>query len=210
MGSARMPFPYLSEAYVRLLELIFHRLATSVAFLAGAAMILMMLQVSADVALKYLMNHPIPGTLETVSSYYMAAMVFLPLGAVTRDGDHLEVELFTQGLAPRKLAFFQAFGYLFGIVYVGIMLTEGYGKAVHATLTGEMWETATWYMPIWPSRWCLPIGCGLMLVYLLIYLADSLSFGFRGRRLVPLRGSRSHIDPTPVETDASIPLRSAD
>ncbi|MEC9433923.1 MAG: TRAP transporter small permease [Pseudomonadota bacterium] len=176
---------------MKAIEKLAHRLSTSIAFVAGAAMVLMMLQVSADVLLKYFANQPIPGTLEAVSSYYMAAMVFLPLGAVTRDGDHLEVELFTQGLSPRRLAMFQAFGALIGAIYVGVMLNEGIGKALHATRIGEVWETATWYMPIWPSRWCMPAGCALMFTYLLLQLADGIAFATRGVRLVPQRGAHA-------------------
>ena len=31
----------------------------------------------------------------------------------------------------------------------------------------EMWETATGFVDIWPNRWMLPIGCALMVVYLI-------------------------------------------
>lgn len=175
------------------IETIVDKLSSLAAFIAGAAMILMMLQVSADVAFKYLFNYPIEGTLEAVSSYYMAAMVFLPLGAVTRDGDHLEVELFTQNISLRKLAFFQAFGCLLGAGYVAVMMVESFDDAVYATSIGEVWETATWYMPIWPSRWCVPVSCFLMLAYLCIYLADNLWFGFSGKRLVALHGRRADL-----------------
>ena len=50
--------------------------------LSGLFLFAMMVHVTVDVALRYAMNSPIPGTLEIVSAYYMVAGVFLPLAAV--------------------------------------------------------------------------------------------------------------------------------
>ena len=74
---------------MKLLERIAAFGAGLTAWLAGAVMLLMMLQITLDVVCKYLFNWPIPMTLETVATYYMVALVFLPLGQVTRKEDHL-------------------------------------------------------------------------------------------------------------------------
>ena len=145
-------------------------------------MVMMMAQVSLDVALKYLLNWPIPMTLETVSAYYMAALVFLPLGLATRDEDHLEVELFTAKLAPRPLAWVKLFGCVFGAVYVGIILSETVAEAIEMTSRGEVWETATVDLPVWPARWFLPVGAALMLVWLVLQAIDHVMFAATGRR----------------------------
>lgn len=167
---------------MRLIEKTASAAALLAAWIAGAVMLLMMAQVSLDVALKYLLNWPIPMTLETVSAYYMAALVFLPLGLATRDEDHLEVELFTAKMAPRQLAWVKLFGCVLGAVYVGIILSETVAEAMEMTGRGEVWETATADLPVWPARWFLPVGAALMLVWLLLQAIDHLTFGATGRR----------------------------
>ncbi|WP_187326887.1 TRAP transporter small permease [Martelella lutilitoris] len=170
---------------MQILFKLFSRLSGFSGFLAGAVMFTMMIQISLDVLLKYCCSMPIPGTLVMVSSYYMAALIFLPLGIVTRDENHLEVELFTQGLGPRKLAFFKAVGCLIGLGYVGIMLVKGFDEAVYKTQIREIWETATRHMDVWPARWFFPLGCLLMEVFLLLHLVRHIAFSFFGIRLLP-------------------------
>jgi len=53
-------------------------------WIAAAAMLLMMVIVILDVTLKYVANQPVPGTLEMVSFYFMAACAFLPFASVQR------------------------------------------------------------------------------------------------------------------------------
>ena len=53
---------------------------TSLATLiAGIAIALMMLHVSLDVAFRYLLGAPLPGTLTIVTYYYMVIAAFVPL-----------------------------------------------------------------------------------------------------------------------------------
>ncbi|MDF2234998.1 TRAP transporter small permease [Albimonas sp. CAU 1670] len=151
------------------------------AWLAGAVMLLMMLQITLDVLFKYLLNWPIPMTLETVATYYMVALVFLPLGQVTRKEEHLEVELFTQNLGPRALAWVKLFGCLIGLAYVGILFGEAIDEAMKMTRRGEVWETATMDLQVWPTRWFLPVGCGLMLFWLALHAIDSIYMALTGK-----------------------------
>lgn len=177
-----------------LFEKICNRLCSISAFVAGLAMAAMMLQVSLDVILKYLFNWPIPATLETVSSYYMVALVFLPLGIVTRDHEHISVELFTQGLGKRPLALVNAVSGILAAAYVSVMVYYSYGEAWHATMIKETWETSVGDLEVWLSRWFFPIGCTLMLIYLLIHMVDNFAFFFRGERLMTEEANTSKLD----------------
>ncbi|NQV59069.1 MAG: TRAP transporter small permease [Alphaproteobacteria bacterium] len=169
---------------MKAIERLFSKLSTASTILGGLAMVMMMLQVSADVLLKYAISYPIPGTLETVSSYYMVALVFLPLGNVTKHHEHITVELFTQGLGPRALAWVNALAELLASVYVVMLTWRGAEEAAHMTVIRESWETALWDMQVWPSRWFVPVGCGLMFIYLVIHFIDDVSFGLRGKRIM--------------------------
>jgi len=166
------------------IESVANLLSSLSAGLAGLAMVAMMVQVTLDVALKYLFHAPIPATLETVASYYMVAVVYLPLGIVTRDHEHIEVELFTQGLGERALSMVKGLAGLLMIAYVAVLIYRGGGEAIRMTIIKESWETAIWDMYVWPSRWFVPIGCSVMMLYLIIHVVDNFAFFFGGRRIM--------------------------
>ena len=179
---------------LRAIESVASRVSGLVAMIGGIILFVMMVQVSLDVALKYLLNRPIPSTLEIVSAYYMVALVFLPLGVVTRDHELLEVELFTQHLPPRKIAFFKLLGCVIGAVYVFFLFKEGIEEAFHKTEIGEVWETATFDIPVWGARWFYPIGTFLMGIYLVLYAIENFVFVTRGEHVLPDRSLKSAVE----------------
>ncbi len=130
--------------------------------------LVMMLHVSADVIARVLFNHPIDGTIEIVSAYYMVAITFLPLAYVTRYEGHIVVELFTRNIAPRRLAGLEAVINVFTLAYMIVFTWMTTLAAIEQTEVGELWASATGYIPVWPSRWLLPIGCFLMSSYIAV------------------------------------------
>ena len=60
------------------------RVTTLVAWVGGAALILMMLHIAAEVVARYIFNSPLHGTVEIVSAYYMVAVVFFPVANIER------------------------------------------------------------------------------------------------------------------------------
>lgn len=179
---------------LRAIESVASRVSGLVAMIGGIILFVMMVQVSLDVASKYILHKPIPSTLEIVSAYYMVALVFLPLGAVTRDHELLEVELFTQHLSPRGIAFFKMLGCIIGAIYVFFLLKEGIEEAIHKTEIGEVWETATFDIPVWGARWFYPLGTFLMGIYLVLYAIDNFAFMSRGERILPDRSLKSAVE----------------
>ena len=169
---------------MKLFERLLSRLTDYAAVIGGLAMVVMMLQVTADVLGKYLFNQPVPATLETVSSYYMVALVFLPLGFVTKHHEHIVVELFTQGLSPRSLSLISGLSNILAALYVYTLAWRGLDEALYMTDIQESWETEIWDMQVWPARWFLPIGATLMLVWLALQALDNLSFAATGKRLI--------------------------
>jgi TRAP-type C4-dicarboxylate transport system permease small subunit len=154
--------------------------------LAGAgmaAMALMMLHVSLDVISKYVWSQPIVGTLETVSSYYMVALLFLPLAEVSRRCQHIRVEVFTSWLAPRPLAACVAIGLAICAAYGGMMAWRGGVEAMRMTAIREAWETALWDMEVWPARWFVPIGCAAMSLVFVMQALERAWFAASGSPL---------------------------
>jgi len=128
---------------------------------AGAALIAMMLHINLDVALRFLFNAPIPMTTEVVSAYYMVAVVFLPLAAVEwRDG-HITVEIVSQFLGKRPQALLATATAAVAAAYFAAMAWRTGETAIDKMLVGEF-LTGVINLTIWPSRFLVPLGCGLI------------------------------------------------
>ena len=135
----------------------------------GAAA-LMMLQISADVAAKFLFGHPITATIEIVSTYYMVALVFLPLAFVDRTGGHIAADVLTKPMGPRLRA---AVGWVMDLVVLitlAVLFWFTLNEAVRRTAEGEVWRSGQFLLPVWPSRWLLPLGSGMMALSVLARL----------------------------------------
>lgn len=150
-------------------------LTSSFRMLGIAALALMMLHVNLDVLCRTLFNAPVPGTLEIVSHWYMVAAVFLPLALVERLNAHISVEIVSQHLRGRALV---------GLLIAASLLSAGY-FAILAWQTGidaiEKFEVreitlGQIELAVWPTRFFLPFGCGL-LALLLLYKAWRLAAG---------------------------------
>src|SRR5690606_9299753 len=124
--------------------------------------IAMMTHVVADVAAKYLLGTPIVGTLEIVSTYYMVAVVFLPLAFVQQKGGHIVVEVFTYSLPPRLIAALDALVLVVCLGILGIYIRETIVSAMSKTASRESWEATYFDIPVWPTRWFLPVGLTAM------------------------------------------------
>lgn len=144
--------------------------AISATLFLGAciAISLMTLHVAADIALKFLFNRPIQGTLEFVESYYMVSLVFLPLGFVTRGRNHITVDLFTGMMRGRKRAAVEAFAAAFCALFAAALAWRGFEMAVDKTMIREVWRTPMFDLLIWPTRWFFPAGCLIMMIHFVI------------------------------------------
>jgi TRAP-type C4-dicarboxylate transport system permease small subunit len=136
-----------------------------VGLLAG---LLMMLHVSADVAGRTVFNHPFAGTTEVVSAYYMVAAAFLPWAWIARHSGHIQVELFARLMPQRLRVALDPLVDALTIVYVALFTWETYIRAVQQTIANENWQAGSGYIPIWPSRWMLPVAGALMVLYMLL------------------------------------------
>ncbi len=97
---------------------IIHRV---MATLAATMVILMMLAISYSVIMRYLFNQPIAWIVE-ISSYLMLYITFLGTAwLLSRDG-HVEIDLFTTHLSPKRKAVFKSLTSIGG-ASVGFILT---------------------------------------------------------------------------------------
>lgn len=116
----------------------------------------MMVHVTLDVALKYLINTPIQGTLEITAYYYMVSIVVFPMAFVELTRQSIAVDLFYQ-MMPQKMQ-------IAVTAMVLLISTLGYGglgyiswpDAIEAFEKREI-VMGTVNIYIWPTRFLLPI-----------------------------------------------------
>lgn len=145
-----------------------HVAVDATTWFAGGISILMALHISADLLARSVFNHPLLGTGETVTNYYMVILSFLPLGLITREREHITVGLFTDRLPKRLLTSIDTIADLITLGFVVIVVWMAAEIAIQKTVLGETRESATGYLPIWQARWVVVLGFGLMCLYSII------------------------------------------
>ncbi|RVV99814.1 TRAP transporter small permease [Mesobaculum littorinae] len=156
------------NALKRLLDLT----VTGLAWIAGIATALMMLHVTLDVFMRTVFSSPLTGTVEIVSAYHMAALAFLPLALITRERGHIIVELFTTWMKWRPRTFLDATVAIVTVIYTAVFTWKAIEIAIDKTHIREAKEAGVGFVEIWPSRWVVALGFGLMTIYVAINLVQ--------------------------------------
>ncbi len=162
---------------MRALKRILDRVTDLAAWIAGIATVLMMFHVTVDVIGRTVFNRPLTGTVEIVSAYNMAALAFLPLALITRERGHVIVELFTGWMKWRPRTLLDAAVAVVTFVYTAAFTWKAVEIAIDKTHIREAKEAGTGFVEIWPSRWLVVVGFGLMAIYILINLVSDVRSG---------------------------------
>jgi TRAP-type C4-dicarboxylate transport system permease small subunit len=141
---------------------------------AGTAM---MLHVTADATGRTLFNHPLAGTTEIVSAWYMVAICYLPWAYVARNDQHIVAGMFQHIGGPRFDYWLEILVKILTALYTAVFGYETYVRAVQQTLAGEVWQAGGIFIPVWPCRWMLPLAAALMVVYLVLRIVRDLGRG---------------------------------
>jgi TRAP-type C4-dicarboxylate transport system permease small subunit len=139
--------------------------------------VLMMLHVTADVVGRAFFRRPIEGTSEVVAAYYMVLTAYLPWAWVARHDNHIVAGFFKQIGTPASDFWLGVGVKILTILYLGVFAYQTLLQAVRQTRAGEVWLAGTQYLPVWPTRWALPVSAGLMLAYLLLRLISDVARG---------------------------------
>lgn len=150
---------------------------TVMQMVAGACLILMMVIVVLDITLKYTINQPVPGALEMVSFYFMAACTFLPFAYVQKLENHIVMTLATDWMRPAALRILVAFVYLASAAYLALFAWASGVEAVNMTQVGESSSAIYFDILIWPARWTVPLGTGLTACWMVFQAVMSLAGG---------------------------------
>lgn len=149
------------------MEAIVVGLTRALVVLCSLFLVLMMVHVGSDIAMKLLFNAPITGTLETVSYYYMVSIVFLAFPFVELRHEHVSVDLFFQKFPHALQIGVYALGSVLAMIYYGVFCYQTTIDALKATNELET-VMANILFYVWPSRWALPIGSGILVLAIFI------------------------------------------
>jgi TRAP-type C4-dicarboxylate transport system permease small subunit len=148
-------------------------------WIALVAGFLMMVHVGAEVVGRSFFNHPLHGTTEIVSYWYMVTICYLPWGWLTHNDNHIVAGVFEHIGTPR-------FGYgvevavkVVMLVYVGVFGWQTALRAVQQTSAGEVQEAAGGFIPVWPCRWILPLAALLMGICLVLRILRDVGRGYQ-------------------------------
>lgn len=175
-----------------MIDKITEQLARLLMGIAGVALMLMMIQMVIDVLMRNFFHSPIEGSLEIVSGYHMVAVVFLPLALVERRHEHITVDLVVRMLGRRTQRVLMVLGYIVSAVFFGLLTYQTWIDAVASYASNEIMMSSI-YITIWPAKFLLPIGFGLMLVQVLLHAWQALH--------------DPDFDPTPASPEAAAEAR---
>ena len=121
----------------------------------------MMIHVGVDVTGRTVFNRPFAGTTEIVVGWYMVAIAICPGLGSTRHDNHIVAGMFEQIGTPRFGYWLEVFVKIFMLVYMACSSGRLDLRALQQTRAGEVWQAAGGFIPIWPSRWMLPISAAI-------------------------------------------------
>jgi TRAP-type C4-dicarboxylate transport system permease small subunit len=129
---------------------------------------LMMAHVTIDVIGRYVFNRPLEGTTEIVAAYYMVMVAYAPWAWLASRDRHIVAGMFQHIGSPRFDVWLEIVVKIFTVVCVSVFTYQTFWAALRQTRTGEVWLAGTMYIPVWPSRWILPVSGFFMVVYLVL------------------------------------------
>lgn len=141
--------------------------------IGGLAIALMMLHITLDIASRYILNSPIPGTISIVSYYYMVIAVFIPLAFAEQKDAHISVEVVTARLPMWIQHHLERFSFLLSAIVFSLLTVRTWEEAEKKRSFGASVIQGNDSIPVWITYYVLPIGCGLMALVVFYKLVNS-------------------------------------
>ena len=158
------------------------RVASSIAALL---MFVIMVVVTADVFMRYALNRPFSFTYDLVGLYLLAGVFFFTLSDAFRDHAHVSVDILVSRFPPSVRRVTEIVVALCALFVFVLITFIGYERALENYQNGEVVAGAIPW-PTWMSTALVPIGCGLLVLRLLMQLIGHVTSLLTGRDLYPL------------------------
>jgi TRAP-type C4-dicarboxylate transport system permease small subunit len=149
--------------YLRILD----GITTFAMTLAEICVFLMTIHVTLDVLSRWVIGDPLIATTEIVRFYYMVAIIYFPLAWVTRMDGHIAAQIFTQYMTDKNRQRLEGVIHILLFLFMAVLTWQTGTEAYRMMVINEVHQAADAFFKIWPARWYLPLGSGLMSIYAL-------------------------------------------
>ena len=154
------------------------RLALGLLLLGTVGMIASMLIGVADVVGTEFFGWPVPGTLEFTEST-MVLVVFGALAYAQERRAHIRVELLYSHAGPRGQSFMEAVTHIIAFIFFALVAWQGLSELSYSWELKEA-TMGTVRFPLYPARFFLVLGVGLLLVRLALDIGADIGRMRRG------------------------------
>lgn len=149
-------------------------LAVAMSALAALIVVLMMLNVTADVVGRTFFHKPVHATLEIVENIYMVCLCFLAMPLVQCDRDHLVIELFVRDADSPVGRVATLLSTTVALAICGLISWKVIGIAIEKTEIDEVVYLVDSMLPVWWVRWVIALVFSLLTVILALQLVEDL------------------------------------
>jgi len=150
---------------------------------AALMMLVIMLLIVLDVALRYFLRAPLGWSYDFISHYLMAGLFFFSMSATLQHEEHVRVDVLLKHFSPamRHLAEFAT--YLTASIVFGAIVWIALDKAILSFQANEV-ASGVIPWPTWMSIALVPIGAGVLLLRMVYRLmGHALSLATRTSRI---------------------------
>lgn len=130
--------------------------------LGSIVLVLMMIQIVVDVALRQVLGAGFPATPDMVGKYYMVVLAVLPIAYTEVKRRHIEATIFTDQLRPSMRYWFALPGFVLAVAVFGLLTYAGTVEALRQSGKGAFIEAGLMRVLTWPSYWLLPLSFLIM------------------------------------------------
>ena len=135
-------------------------------WIAGAALLLMMVHITVDVIANLVLRSPVPLTNAAVTQYYMIAVAYLPLAAAEYRGAHISVDLVVNWLPEGLRRVLDYIVQFVALLVYGALGLQASQLALEKLGTDAFLMEQTTRVTTWPSYLIIPAGFFLVALLL--------------------------------------------
>jgi len=142
-------------------------------YISVAVIFLMAFLVFSDVVGRYFFNHPIPGTTELVKCAIIV-IIFLGITYTMQQDRHIRTTVIMDRLPPGIKLWCEVLACVIGVVIFVSMCHFSLQAAWDSWIVREF-DGVQVKVPVYPSRFALVLGSGLLVVQYILHLVNHLS-----------------------------------
>jgi TRAP-type C4-dicarboxylate transport system permease small subunit len=152
---------------------------------AAVMLLLIMLLVAVDVALRYFVRAPLGWSYDLISHYLMVGLFFFSLSTTLQHEEHVRVDVLLKHFPVPMRHFAELVTYAFASVVFALIVYITFTKALQSFQANEVSPgLVPW--PAWLSIALVPIGCGVLLLRMVFrFIGHAISLA-SNRSRIPL------------------------